>query len=237
MHGSSSQTSTALRAQRPTLQRCLLWLAATPWAVGLCLAAAPSAQALYFTDGPPSTNPFYYNITDNNPNTPPFTPIDPGVNSSWTQGFGGEGGYVNLLPDLLPVNTSIFFYSSTEGIDTFTSGITNQSYNILFNYTFTVVPDEGLINATAYYQICGDSTCSVLSDEGNFGESGNNNYLDLASGQYLRFGIINNDTGGDLTISSFSATPVPSPLPVAGLGLAALGIYRAGRRKSRATPK
>ena len=215
----ATRTSRALGTPRPTLQRCLRWLAATPFVVGLYLAAAPSAQALSFTDGSPSTNPFYYD------------PISPGLGSSWAlvQGGGTPDAVVELIN-----STRITFSSSGSGTDTFSSSLATQSYDILFTYTFTAGLDS--TPALAYYQICANNTCSE-STGGNFGAGGNIPPLTLASGQYLRFGITNNDTFGDLTISSFNATPVPSPLPFAGLGLAALGIYRAGRRKSRATPK
>ena len=216
----ATRTSTALGTPRPTLQRCLRWLAATPFVVGLYLAAAPSAQALSFTDGSPSTNPFYYD------------PISPGLGSSWALVQGGETPEAVVE---LNNSTSITFLSSGSGTDTFSSSLATQSYDILFNYTFTAETGLDLTPALAYYQICANNTCSEFTG-GNFGAVGNIP-LTLASGQYLRFGITNNDTFGDLTISSFNATPVPSPLPFAGLGLAALGIYRARRCKITATPK
>ena len=208
-----TQTSRALRAPRPALQHCLSWLAATPLAVGLCLAAAPKAQAASFTDPDYDSNPFLYRNWD----------LVSGGNSS--------SASVTQLGD-----TSIFFSSSGAGTDTFTSGRASQSYRILFDYNFAAESGEGS-DALAYYQICDDSACSAFSSGDNFGTNGDKS-LTLASGQYLRFGIDNNDTAGDLTISNFNATEVPAegvPAPLSALGAgAAFGWIRRRRAQLKA---
>lgn len=223
MHGSSSKTNSALIAPRPALQRFLSWLAATPLAVGICIAAAPSAKAISFTSESPATNPFFYN--------PP--------SKSWV--LVSEDSLTLASVTLDPNDgTTIFFESSGVNTDTFTSGKTDKPYTILFDYEFNPDPDPFENEAIAYYQICTSSDCTG-SAELELGPGGTFSItpFSLTTNQYLRFGINNNNSGGNLTISNFSATvPVPSPLPFAGLGLAALGIYRARcRRKSTAMPK
>ena len=209
-----TQTSRDLRALRPALQHCLSWLAATPLAVGLCLATAPKAQAASFTDPNDISNPFLY--------------------SNWDLVSGGNSSSASVTQ---PDDTSILFYSSGAGTDTFTSGRASQSYNINFNYNFAAESGDGFTSAIAYYQICGDSTCSEILSNGNFGAGGGES-VTLASNQYLRFGIDNNDTAGDLTISDFNATEVPAegvPAPLSALGAgAAFGWIRRRRAQLKA---
>ena len=102
-------------------------------------------------------------------------------------------------------------------------------YYISFVYSFLPLQT----NDTATYQIGNLSPILISSGDQDL-------QVDpqlVSFGQSISFTV--NRTQGDtaaLDITQFN-TAVPSPLPVAGLGLAALGIYRAGRRKSRATPK
>ena len=216
MKAFSIQTSCALQAPSSALQRCLSWLAATPLAVGLCLAAAPSAQAASFTDPNDISNPFLY--------------------SNWDLVSGGSDPSASVTQ---PGNTSTSFLFSSSGVgtDTFTSGRASQSYNINFNYNFAAESADGFTSAIAYYRICGDSTCSEILSNGNFGAGGGES-VTLASNQYLRFGIDNNDTAGDLTISNFNATEVPAegvPAPLSALGAgAAFGWIRRRRAQLKA---
>jgi hypothetical protein len=186
----SIQTSSALQAPHSALQRCLSWLAATPLAVGLCLAAAPSAQAASFTDPNDNSNPFLY--------------------SNWTLLSGGSDPSAIVTQ---PGNTSILFSSSGAGTDTFTSGITNQPYIVSFDYSF--VPDEDT-SVNAFYQICGVS----CDEETQLGLLNSNANITVDTGKSLRFGINNVGGGGDLTISNFNAEGVPAPLSALGAGAA-----------------
>jgi hypothetical protein len=211
MHEYLTQTSSALRAPRSALQRCLSWLAATPLAVGLCLAAPPNAQAVSFTDGDASSNPFFYD--------------------NWVLVGGDDGAFTENPYN--SSNSSLFFSSSgVVGTNTFTSGKTSIPYNVVFNYSFDPTLDPPLDPASAYYQICNDSNCSSVFSSGNLGSTGVESVA-LASNQYLRFGIDNNDTAGDLTISNFNAEGVPAPLPVLGAG-AAFGWIRRRRAQLKA---
>ena len=206
----SIQTSSALQAPRSALQRCLSWLAVTPLAVGLCLAAPPDAQAVSFTDPNDNSNPFLY--------------------SNWSLLSGGSESASVTQPG--NTSTSFLFSSSGAGADTFTSGQTSIPYNIVFNYTFNPVTDLDVTPASAYYQICGTSDCSSVFSSGNLGSTGVES-VEVASNQYLRFGINNNDTAGDLTISNFNAEGVPAPLPALGAG-AAFGWIRRRRAQLKA---
>jgi len=201
----SIQNSSALQAPRSALQRCLSWLAATPLAVGLCLAAAPSAQAASFTNPNDNSNPFLY--------------------SNWTLLSGGSDPLASVTQPG-DTSTSFLFESSGVGIDTFTSGTTNQPYIVSFDYIFDPDADSA---ATAFYQICGAS-CDVETTLGLENSTAN---ITVDTDKSLRFGIKNDDGGGDLTISNFDAEGVPAPLPALGAG-AAFGWIRRRRAQLKA---
>ena len=198
------------------------------------LATAPSALALNF--GVPDTlteNPFFFNSTN--------------VGTNWDLKEGtDEVEFSTCIPEdesfqapcvQRTSDSSVNIYSGgLPAIYTWTlSGTRNSPYLIKFKGSFansgveeTSTSAALLINETVLQNLpIGDF------DSFNFIAGG----FELAANQSLTFKITNTTGIGDLSITNFNATPVPSPLPVAGLGLAALGIYRAGRRKSRATPK
>ena len=203
---SSTPLGIALRAQRPALQRCLGWLVATPVVAVLCLTAAPEARAVSFSS--PEPNPFLL--------------------ADWV--VSGAGASKSLID----ATGASFFSEAAENASTytFTSELTDQPYRIFFNYSFIPDDETGTDDPTAAYQICSIIANCTSPINTDLGESGFR-FFYLTSNQALRFSITNSPTqgGAELRITNFNATPVPSPLPVAGLGLAALGIYRA-RRKS-----
>jgi hypothetical protein len=201
----SIQTSSALQAPRSALQRCLSWLAASPLAVGLCLAAAPSAQAASFTNPNDNSNPFLY--------------------SKWTLFSGGSDPLASVTQPG-DTSTSFLFESSGVSIDTFTSGTTNQPYSISFSYLFN--PDDSS-SSYAFYQICGAS-CDV---ETPLGIENSTASITVDTDKSLRFGINNVDGGGNLTISNFDAEGVPAPLSALGAG-AAFGWIRRRRAQLKA---
>ena len=198
------------------------WLAATSAVAALCLGASPGARALTFSNQPPPTNPFYsddWDFSFSNPDN------DPNITQSSVEYlFNGS---------TLSFSTIIDF----QGDATFslTSDVTDRPYDILFDASFSADVESTFISA--FYQKCNTPTCTGAAQFA-LGEGGSDLPVSLDTGQYLRFSIASSvDGGGELIISNFNATPVPSPLPFAGLGLAALGIYRARRCKITATPK
>ena len=197
------------------------------------LATAPSALALNF--GVPDTlteNPFFFNSTN--------------VGTNWDLKEGtDEVEFSTCIPEdesfqapcvQRTSDSSVNIYSGGPvAIYTWTlSGTRNSPYLIKFKGILTNVASEPTTtNTSAALLINGISVQDLPEEEFDFTING----FELAANQSLTFQITNTTGIGDLSITDFSATPVPSPLPFAGLGLAALGIYRARRCKITATPK
>ena len=172
-------------------------------------AVTPSAGALTFNSETSSTNPFFFSNWTLNENGTTINPVICEGENFPCVSYPIPGDDATISSGG-PVNT-ITTWTSSNNISR--PGI--GAYAISFSSTFN--PTD---NTSADYLI--DQTPYLL---------GSSNSIWLLADQTLTFRITNISGFGDLAITNFNATPVPSPLPIAGLGLAALGIYRARRRK------
>ena len=129
-----------------------------------------------------------------------------------------------------PSNATIYGITEADAVYTWTFTGASSPYLIKFKGQL-VQGTEASPDATARYLI------GINPQTPSFGDSISDEIVfELPINQTLSFQITNSVSGfGDLYITDFNATPVPSPLPFAGLGLAALGIYRARRHKSSHT--
>lgn len=190
----------------------------------LSTAATPSAQALTFGDGNNTTNPFFFNGSS--------------TTSSWAldldgtpqSGWGSDDSVPCILVDGLcvgaPEASTVVIAGSGDSntITSWTSAAVTTPTFISFDWEFEEL--SGIGTSTPFYTINGVQTYFS-------GTNGSINSVMLNNGSTLSFGITNVDGFGDLTISSFDATPVdatpvPAPLPMLGAG-AAFGWIRKRR--------
>ena len=196
------------------------------------LSTAPSAVALTFGE-PVAGNPFFYGGSSSTSNNWTFIKTGDSMPIITPTCTSLEDGPCVQRTAEFPSNATIYGIAEAAAVYTWTFTGASSPYLIKFKGQFIQGTEDLSDEATARYLI------GTNPQTPSFGSSISDQIVvELPINQTLSFQITNSVSGfGDLYITDFSATPVPSPLPVAGLGLAALGIYRAGRRKSRATPK
>jgi len=209
----------------------LLHIGATiPLAASVVLLSQQAAWSLDFTTGNKSSNPYFFNVTGGGASSWTLYKNTTAITNDWGDNCNPEGGPFPCV-DFVSASSVDFFSADLTEEAYWASDLSGipQGYRVSFSAEF--IKEDSLADASAGYAIIDGSANIFTAEYTLFGPGLNVEFIpQIASNQRLVFKIYSESTVGTLSITNFSYTEAPGPLPAAGAATA-FGYSRRLRRR------
>lgn len=193
---------------------------ATSSALVVALGAQPGNAADFTLPASDTSNPFFFNGSSESSSW--SLSDNTGGRSSWGDANNCDINLVSCVYSVSATTAIIYSQPETDTITTWQSGPGNrgnpQGYRVTFRADF-----DTALDATYLYKVGTNGTEINLVDDRTY-------TVTVTGNDSLYFIVENVSEFGDLTISNFSASQVPAPLPAAGAATA-FGYSRRLRRR------